>query len=359
MKTLLLLSVTVVLIFALVISGCSTQTTTSTTSAPASTQAPVSTTQAQIIKLTFGSVFNATHPLEVFNQAWIDKIQKETNGRVQITLYPAQQLVKQFTAWDELKSGAADIAVVGVAGVAGFPIGHAMEQFMYGTDVYVALQIYNKLKTQFPEIGAEFTGAKPLQNRGLTSSYILTKKQVNTLSDLKGLQIQGSPSWPGLPEKLGATGVTVPFMEVYPSLQKGIISGTMLPVDILKSMNLVEVLSYGVNMHTAPPPETFTMMNMNSWNRLPPDIQKVFDDNIPWASDQMIKVLLKADQDALDFAKAKGFQFTELPQAELDKLYGYMNEISLAKAKEIDGQGLPGTKIYNELLRLKAELTKK
>jgi TRAP-type transport system periplasmic protein len=130
-------------------------------------------------------------------------------------------------------------------------------------------------------------------------------------------------------------------------------------VDILKAMNLVEVLSYGVDMHSAPPPEAFTMMNLNSWNKLPPDIQKVFDDNIEWASDEMIKILLKADQDAIDYAKGKGFQFSELPQAELDKLYSCMNEISLAKAKELDGQGLPGTKIYNELLRLKGELTKK
>jgi len=374
MKTLFLVSTICILIVGLLLCGCSTstpapttqapspaaQTSSPTTSAPSSTtQAPAQTTQAQVIKMTFGSVFNATHPLEVFNQAWIDKIQKETDGRVQITLYPAQELVGQFTAWDELRAGVADIAYIGVAGIAGFHIAHAIEKFMYGTDIYVATQIYDKLRAKFPEIDAEFAGAKPLHNRGLTSSYILTRKPIHTLDDLKGLQLQGSPSWPGLCEKMGATGVTMPFMEIYPSLQKDIISGTMLPVDILKSMNLVEVLSYGVNMHTAPPPETFAMMNLDTWNKLPPDIQKVFEDNIPWAKEQMIEVLLKADQDAIEYAKSKGFQFSELPQAELDEMYGYMHEISLETAKELDGMGLPGTEIYNELLRLKEELTKK
>jgi TRAP-type transport system periplasmic protein len=359
MKTLLLLSVTVVLMVALVISGCSTQSTSSTTSTKPSTQAPASTAQAQPIKLTFGSIYPAMHPLEVVNQAWMDKINKETNGRVQITLYAGGTLVHMFTAWDELKAGVADIATCSIAQAAGFPIGTALTTLINGTDVFIAKQIYDKLKADFPGISAELASVKTLQYRGLVSNYILTKKPVKTLADIKGMQIQGSPSFPGLAEKLGATSATLPIMELYPSLQKGIIDGTMMPVDALKSLNIAEVTNFGVNMHTATTAETFVMMNMNSWNRLPPDVQKVFEDNIAWAGDQMINTLVKGDQDAIDSSKAKGFQFNEFSTADMDKLHSYMEEISLIKAADLDSQNLPGTKIFNEIKQLKQQYLKK
>jgi TRAP-type transport system periplasmic protein len=358
MKT-LLLSVTVVLMFALVISGCSKQTTSSTINAPASTQVPTIRTQVQPIKLTFGSIYPATHPLEAVNRAWIDKIQKETNGRVQITLYAGGTLMHMFTAWDELKSGVADIATFSVAQAKGFPIGTALTTLIYGTDVFVARQIYDKLKADFPDISAELASVKTLQYRGLVSNYILTKKQVKTLADMKGMQIQGSPSFPGLAEKLGAASVTMPILEMYPSLQKGIIDGTMMPVDALKSLNLAEVTSFGVNMHTAAPAETFVIMNLNSWNRLPPDIQEVFENNIIWAGEQMINTLVKGDQDAIDSSKTKGFQFSELSQVEMDKLHSYMEEIALIKAANLDSQNLPGTKINNDIKQLKQQAFRK
>jgi TRAP-type C4-dicarboxylate transport system substrate-binding protein len=376
MKKLFLIFFVIVIAGCLVFSGCggtstttitatetaTTKMTTTQTATATTTQTATATTTTvvQPIKLSFGSSFPAMHPIEVSHQKWIDKIKEDTNGRVQITLYPAETLVHMFTAWDELKSGVADIINFSMdSSQYGFPIGKALATFMYGTDVITSRQIYAELAKEFPEINAELNGVKVLCYRATISNYLFTKKPIHTLDDLKGLQLQQSPSWPGLPEKLGSTSVNVPFMEVYPSLEKGIIDGSFMPADILKSGSLYEVIGYGINLHSAPPPEGFVLMTLDSWNRLPPDIQKVFDDDFQWAVDEGTQIMEQADQDSLDFAKANGVQFSELPPAELDKLYGYIDEISLVKAAELDAQGLPGTKIYNELKRIKGELLAK
>jgi TRAP-type C4-dicarboxylate transport system substrate-binding protein len=367
-KKLFLIPLIIVLAVGLVLGGCKATTTTTAppTSAPTTvppTTAPTTappTTPVQPIKLTFGSSYPSVHPIEVIHQKWIDKIKEDTNGRVEITLYPSETLIHMFSTWDELTAGVADIAYFSRGSAQhGFLVGKALTVFTYGTDVYVARQIYEALEKEFPEIDAEFAGAKVLWYQSAVGNFIFTKKPVNTLDDLKGLQLQQSPSWPGLVEKLGSTSVNIPFMEMYPSLQKGIIQGTFMPADILKSGSMYEVVSYGVNIHSAAPPEGFTIMNLDSWNRLPPDIQKVFEDDKEWAIDEAAATMVQAEKEAVDFGKEHGVQFTELPQAELDKLYGYMDEIALAKAAELDKEGLPGTKIYNEFKRIKGELLAK
>jgi TRAP-type transport system periplasmic protein len=379
-KKLFLIPVIIVVLTSLLLGGCSSTSTTTapTTSAsstpptspvsqtsilPATSTAPTTTTApttaaAQPIKLTFGSSFNASHPIEKINQAWIDKVQKDTNGRVQITLYTGETLIKQASTWDELTSGVADIAHFSTnSAKSGFAITKALASFSYGMDINTCLKIYAQIEKDFPEVSAEFKGAKVLFYRAAPSNYIFSKKTINTLADLKGLQIQQSPSWPGLIEKMGSTGVMMPFMEVFPSLQKGIIDGAILPADMLQTLS--EVISYATNLYSAAPPSGFIIMNQNSWNKLPPDIQKIMMDEIPWIDAEATKILLQTDDNAIAFAKSKGVIFPELSQADLNTIYGYLDQIATKKAADLDAQGLPGTKIYNEWKQLKTEYTKK
>jgi TRAP-type C4-dicarboxylate transport system substrate-binding protein len=93
-------------------------------------------------------------------------------------------------------------------------------------------------------------------------------------------------------------------------------------------------------------------MNLDTWNSLPPDIQKVFEDSIPWMEAEMDKTIIEGDRAAIDFAKAKGHEFYELSEEDLSKFFGYMEELALEKAAGLDAQGLPGTEIYNETRRL-------
>ena len=124
----------------------------------------------------------------------------------------------------------------------------------------------------------------------------------------------------------------------------------------MQSGSLYEVIEYAYNLHSASPPSGFICMTMDTWNSLPPEIQLVFEDNFSWAVDMVTEILMDSDQESIDFAIENGVQLSELSSEDLNNIYGYMDEIALEKAAEIDAQGLPGTEIYTELKRLKEEI---
>jgi TRAP-type transport system periplasmic protein len=363
LKKLFAIPVIVILIVSLVLSGCSSEVSTpketnaapavSTTAASPQNTTSEKTTAAQTFKLKLGTTQSANNPIDKFLKTWAEKIQQETNGQVQITIYSGGTLVSYGEVWNELLRHTADIGVV-TAGDPGspFPIEQSVQSFVYGADMKTLNKVWKELWNEFPEIRAESSAAMRLGGHGVVSAYIHTKTPIKTLADFKGLQLQPNPSFPALISELGATGTTLPFTEIYPSLDKGIISGAMMPLELLQTMNLVDVTRYSTNLHMAGTPSNVILMNMDTWNEFSPDIQKVFNDNEQWLEDGLTDVLLKMDQETIDFAKSKGHEFLELSADDQNQVYNIMDKLALAKAAELDAKGLPGTKVYQETRRL-------
>jgi TRAP-type C4-dicarboxylate transport system substrate-binding protein len=91
-------------------------------------------------------------------------------------------------------------------------------------------------------------------------------------------------------------------------------------------------------------------MNMGTWKRLPADVQKVFEElSGDWAVDFTGKAWDKFDQEARVKVKAKGIEFISLPPAEDAKWKRLLSPIKDEYAGELDGKGLPGTKVLREL----------
>jgi TRAP-type transport system periplasmic protein len=309
---------------------------------------------AQTIKMKLGTSWPITHPVVSVTKRWIEKIQNETNGRVQITLYPSGTLLDQFAAYDQLRSGVAEIAEFSSA-FPGTPllISNALPAFIYGIDMAGARQVFNNLWNQFPELRAEYTKVKPLFNYGSPEEYVITtQKPIRTLADFKGMQLQPIPGFPELLGKLGATGSNIPMSETYNALDKNIINGTIAAAEALATSNFDEVTKYSTNLHLPTPPIIFYAMNLDTWNSLPPDIQKIIEDSSTWWETEADNALQNQQQLAIDSAKAKGHEFIELSPADLTKFYDVMQDIAMAKAADLDSRGLPGTKIFQETRRL-------
>jgi TRAP-type transport system periplasmic protein len=355
LRLLTIILVTLILVM-VITSACTKQTSTTPVTEP-----NLSTTAVQLIKLRMGTGSPASDPKEVLNQRWIEKIQKETNGRIQITLYPGSTLIDQMGAWDELLAGVADIAQCSLTiGGTPFTISKKIATFFFGTDLIGARKAYEALWKKFPELSAEFKNAKLLYVQGGAGIYAITKKPVRTLNDFNGLQLDPPLDYPDLAGKLGATGSVTPIMELYTALDKGILDGVFFGADALNGLNLADVVQYSTNLHKyTAPPNVFYAMNLDTWNNLSPDIQKVIEDSIPSMETEIDQTLLQMEQTAIDWAKAKGHQFIELPPEDLNKIYGFMEEDALKQAAELDTQGIRGTEIFKEARRVIEEYNAK
>lgn len=67
--------------------------------------------QTKPIELTYSMHFVASHQMAVFGKKWADEVEKRTNGRVKITMFPGGSLIPSPQAYDGVMKGIADIAM--------------------------------------------------------------------------------------------------------------------------------------------------------------------------------------------------------------------------------------------------------
>jgi TRAP-type C4-dicarboxylate transport system substrate-binding protein len=102
-------------------------------------------------------------------------------------------------------------------------------------------------------------------------------------------------------------------------------------------------------------PSPHVAMNLDKYNSLPPDLQKVIDDNIDFYGNTIAEQFDIVCDAGFKLAKEKGVEIIELPKAEIDQIYDVTEQVVMEQAKRIDKMGLPGTKIAKDAIALKKE----
>lgn len=310
--------------------------------------------QGKVIELTYGTAFSADHTFSRADQKWIAKIEKDTNGRVKIKPYWGGQVIGGTNAVDELAAGVADIAYINPANTkTGFTLCKSMQLFFAGANVETALRVFQQLRAKFPEIDKEYADAKvkPLQVSGSTQT-LLTRKPIRKLDDLKGTRIRCVGDWTKVLRALGSEGVTTSTSEMYTGMQKGLLDGILGLAEGLESMKLADVVKYVNNYDILTAPLMMRAMNLAKWNSLPPDIQKIFENNIDTWTRETDAVLMAADAQALEYAKKRGVEVIPVSKEDKAQIYKLMVSLAEKDAKELDAKGYRATQILQEAQRL-------
>jgi TRAP-type C4-dicarboxylate transport system substrate-binding protein len=309
--------------------------------------------QGKVIELTYASPVGPDHTFSVVDRRWMEKIEKETNGRVKIKPFWGGTLVGSRDAIDEMAQGVADIGFVSPGyAKSGYNFTRSCFVFFYGANQEVGRRVFKEMLAKFPEIEGEYKGLKVLSWSSGTDYQLISRKPVRKLSDMKGMRIKTIADLTSVLASLGVEGMNMPTPEIYINLQKGVADGTLSPFESFKSLKLGEVAKYATTMDIYRPHSGGKVMNLNVWNKLPKDIQKVFEDNIEWWGMETDKAFIQADQEGKEIAKKLGVEFINLPKDEMEKFYAPMKELAAKRAKALDDRGLPGTKMYQEAQNL-------
>jgi TRAP-type C4-dicarboxylate transport system substrate-binding protein len=257
--------------------------------------------QEKPIELTYASHYPPTHFFSLADQHFFAKIEKETNGRVKIKPYWAGVLISGRESIRELSKGVADIAhITPIYEKSGVDITKAMLDFFRGSAPEVNVKIYWELYNKFPELRKEFETVKLIAAHAGTPMRLMTlKKPVHTIADLRGMRIRATGDVINRTLKeLGTEPVVMPVTEMYESLQKGIIQGVIFAQGDYKSLKLSEIIKYETeNFIQDRGAYGSRAMNWDSWKRLPPDIQKVFEANIEYWSLEILNESKKPDEE--------------------------------------------------------------
>ncbi len=240
--------------------------------------------QTAPITLKWATNIPATHPSNVRIREAAELIKKDTNGKVDIQLFPNNQLGGDTDMLSQVRSGAIDIfplsglilqTLVPVAGINGLAFAFKDYQTVWsamdgelGAHVRAAI---NKVNLHVFD--------KCLDNgyRNITSST----RPINTAADLKGFKIRVpvSPLWTSMFKALEASPASINFSEVYSALQTKVVEGQENPLAVIDLAKLYEVQKY-CSMTGHMWDGQWILANGKRWAALAPDVQAVITKHV-------------------------------------------------------------------------------
>jgi TRAP-type C4-dicarboxylate transport system substrate-binding protein len=137
---------------------------------------------------------------------------------------------------------------------------------------------------------------------------------------------------------LGGTPRPIPTPEAYEAIQKRVIDGLMIPMETMRAFRYAEVAKYVTECWGIGQVYTFYLvMNKDAWNKLPANIQKIFNE-YPF-EEKFATMWNEIDIDGKNYGKEKGLQFIELPGAEITKWKKAVEPVLDTYVKSMVGAG--------------------
>ena len=218
-----------------------------------------------------------------FLTPWIEKVEKESGGRIKVDRYPSMQLGgTPPELMDQAIDGVADIVWTVVGYTPGrYPSTEVFELPFMMTNARAASRAYWEMFEEHMK-DTEFKDVHILGTWVHGPGMIHANREIKVPGDMAGLKIRGgSRLINDYLSALGATPVGMPVPAVSEGLSKGVIDGTTIPWEVTSALKVPEL----VHNHTEFEGKalyvlTFVLaMNKDRYDSLPDDLKKVIDDN--------------------------------------------------------------------------------
>ncbi|KQT11281.1 TRAP transporter substrate-binding protein [Ramlibacter sp. Leaf400] len=215
---------------------------------------------------------------------WMEKVEKESGGRIKFEAYPAMQLGgTPPQLYDQARDGVADIVWTLPGYTAGrFVRTEAFElPFMIPEAESASRAFWEYIQGYAPE---EFQDTKVLALHVHGRGVLHTNKMLRAPADMKGMKVRApNRQVTKLLSAYGAIPVGMPLPAVPDALSKGTIDGVATPWDVVPSVKVHELTKFSTEFPRSAPAlytGTFVMaMNRAKYESLAPDLKKVIDAN--------------------------------------------------------------------------------
>jgi len=144
--------------------------------------------------------------------------------------------------------------------------------------------------------------------------YLLTKTEIKSVEDLKGLKIRAPGAYGKFVRNLGASPVSLTWSEIYTGLATGVIDGS-IGSNLIdhRDGNHVEVAKYMYRLPLAGAQVLPVFVNQKAWDKLPADLKAIVKAaTAVHAREQMTKSRIWEAQAVADM-QAKGMQWSPTP----------------------------------------------
>jgi tripartite ATP-independent transporter DctP family solute receptor len=266
-----------------------------------------------------------THPMNIRAREMAAAIKAESNGRVDIQIFPSSQLGSDTDTLSQVRSGGVEFftlsglilsTLVPAASING--IGFAFPDY---ATVWKAMdgELGAYVRAQIAK--ANLIAMEKIWDNGFRQTTSSTKP-INTPDDLRGFKIRVpvSPLWTSMYKAFDASPASINFNEVYSALQTKVVEGQENPLAIISTAKLYEVQKYcSLTNHMWD--GFWFLANRRAWERLPQDVRPIVAKHINVAGEREREDVAKLNASLQDELAAKGLVFNRPASAPFrDKL---------------------------------------
>ncbi len=326
---------------------------------------PTSATAQEVTLRVHSFLPPVANPMKHYVTPWAEKIEKDSNGRIKVQVYPSMQLGgKAEQLLTQVRDGVVDVAWA----LPGFTPGVMPKlevfelPFLHRSTHATVMSLQDYVAKHMQK---EFEPYHVILVHCHAGALFMTRDPINKVEDFQGMKLRSysrTNAW--ILEALGATPLQVALPELAPMLSKGTVTGSILPYEIAPAVKMQDLTDYFTTL--APPqPRLSTaiftfLMNKNKYESLPPDLKKVIDDN---SGRNLAPLAIKIwDQIELDGEKVMRSKpknkFVELSAEETAKFKQKVQPVFDRFKKLLDDSGADGATILAEVEALEAKYSK-
>ncbi len=225
-----------------------------------------------------------SHPMNLRAKEMADAIRAETKGRVDIQIYPNNQLGSDSDMLSQLRSGGIEFFTL-----SGLILGQLVPASQISGVGFAFPDYATVWKAMDGELGAwiraqilkkDLVAMDKIWDNGFRQTTS-SSKPIVTPEDFKGFKIRVpvSPLWTSMFKAFDASPASINFAEVYSSLQTKVVEGEENPLAIIATAKLYEVQKYcSLTNHMWD--GFWFLANKKAWEKLPADLQAIVAKNI-------------------------------------------------------------------------------
>lgn len=195
--------------------------------------------------LKFGHVYESGTPYHQAALKSAEALEKATDGRYKMKVFPASQLGKEAALNEALSLGLIDVIYTGVAflgqsygpiSISDYPF--TMRSYQHWKS-YVESDLFAELSENYKKISGNTVASMTYYG----ARHVTSNKPILTPADMKGLKIRtpNAAAYQMFPAATGANPTPLAFSEVYLALQQGVVDAQENPLPTIKFKKFYEV----------------------------------------------------------------------------------------------------------------------
>ena len=285
-------------------------------------------------RLKFANNLPVSHPLNIRAKEMVEAIKKETDGAVDMRVYPSSQLGNDTDTLSQIRAGAVDFftlspiimgTLIAKTQISGIGFGFKdYDQVWKAMDGELGVAVREEI-----EKSSNLTAFDKIWDNGFRI-ITTSSKPIKAPDDLNGvkLRVPPSPLWTSMFKGLGASPTTINFAETYSALQTRIADGQENPITLVETAKLYEVQKYA-SLTNHMWDGFWFLANRDNFAKIPKDIQDVIRKHVMDASLKERDDLAKLSLTVKQTLESHGMAFNEVDTGAFrDKLKsaGFYNE---------------------------------